>query len=314
MAEKVTVLGAGTMGHGIVQLYAQAGYDVYMYDIKDEFLEKAVARISDNLDMLIQENSITTSEKENILKRISTSTDLKEAVSGSQFVTEAVSENLTIKFVLFKQLEEVIEDDTIIASNTSTFSIQQLSEGVQKTDRLIITHFFNPAHLVPLVEVVKGPETSQDIIDRTVEVLKNIGKKPVVLKKDIPGLIANRLQAALVREAFYLLDNGIADAEDIDLAVTAGPGFRWAFIGPLETADFGGLDIWKSVVENLAPVLSKEEKIPQFVEEKVQSGNLGTKTGNGLFTYAGNEEVQRRITERDENFIRLSNIKNDNNR
>ena len=310
MAEKVTVLGAGTMGHGIAQLYAQAGYDVYMYDIKDEFLENAMTQISSNLDMLIQENSITAADKENTLKRISTSTDLKEAVSGSRFVTEAVSENLTIKFDLFKQLEEVIDNDTIIASNTSTFSIQQLSEGVQKRDRLIITHFFNPAHLVPLVEVVKGPETSQDIIDRTVEVLNNIGKKPVVLKKDIPGLIANRLQAALVREAFYLLDNGIADAEDIDLAITAGPGFRWAFIGPLETADFGGLDIWKSVVENLAPVLSKEEKIPSFVEDKVQSGNLGTKTGNGLFTYSGNDEVQRRITERDENFIRLANIKN----
>ncbi|MEI4770589.1 3-hydroxyacyl-CoA dehydrogenase family protein [Psychrobacillus sp. FJAT-51614] len=312
MAEKVTVLGAGTMGHGIVQLYAQAGYEVYMYDIKDEFLERAISRISDNLDMLIQENSITTSDKENTLNRISTTTDLREAVNGTRFVTEAVSENLTIKFDLFKQLEEVVEANTIIASNTSTFSIQQLSEGVQKKDRLIITHFFNPAHLVPLVEVVKGPETSQDIIDRTVEVLRNIGKKPVVLKKDIPGLIGNRLQAALVREAFYLLDQGVAEAEDIDLAITAGPGFRWAFIGPLETADFGGLDIWKSVVENLAPVLSKEEKIPQFVEEKVQSGNLGTKTGNGLFTYADNDEVQRRITERDENFIRLANIKNNN--
>lgn len=310
MAEKVTVLGAGTMGHGIVQLYAQAGYEVYMYDIKDEFLERAITRISDNLDMLIQESSITTSDKENTLKRISTTTDLREAVTETRFVTEAVSENLTIKFDLFKQLEEIVEDDTIIASNTSTFSIQQLSEGVQKKDRLIITHFFNPAHLVPLVEVVKGPETSQDIIDRTVEVLRNIGKKPVVLKKDIPGLIANRLQAALVREAFYLLDQGVAEAEDIDLAITAGPGFRWAFIGPLETADFGGLDIWKSVVENLAPVLSKEEKIPQFVEEKVQSGNLGTKTGNGLFTYTDNDDVQSRITERDENFIRLANIKN----
>ncbi|MFS0690861.1 3-hydroxyacyl-CoA dehydrogenase family protein [Sporosarcina sp. 179-K 8C2 HS] len=310
MAEKVTVLGAGTMGHGIAQLYAQAVYDVYMFDIKTEFLEKAMTRISDNLDMLIQENSITTAEKENTLNRIFITTDLTEAVSGTNFITEAVSENLTIKFDLFKQLEEIIEDDTIIASNTSTFSIQQLSEGVQKKDRLLITHFFNPAHLVPLVEIVKGPETSQTIIDRTVEVLNNIGKKPVVLKKDIPGLIANRLQAALVREAFYLLDNGIANAEDIDLAITAGPGFRWAFIGPLETADFGGLDIWKSVVENLAPTLSKEEKIPRFIEQKVQSGNLGTKTGNGIFSYSRDEEVRRRIIERDENFVRLATIKN----
>lgn len=297
------------MGHGIAQLYAQAGYNVYLFDIGNEFLEKAMTRISNNLDMLIQENLIAASEKENALKRISITTDIKEAVEGTQFVTEAVSENLTIKFDLFKQVEEFVEDDTIIASNTSTFSIQQLSEGVQKKGRLLITHFFNPAHLVPLVEVVKGPDTSQTIIDRTLEILNNIGKKPVVLKKDIPGLIANRLQAALVREAFYLLDNGIAEAEDIDLAITQGPGFRWAFIGPLETADFGGLDIWKSVVENLAPTLSKEEKTPHFVEQKVQSGNLGTKTGNGIFTYSGNEEVQRRIAERDENFVRLSTIK-----
>lgn len=309
MLEKVTVLGAGTMGHGIAQLYAQAGYEVHMYDIKDEYLEKAMERISNNLDMMIQEQTITEEDKNSALQHISTSTDLKEAVSGTRFVTEAVSENLKIKFELFSQLEEIVEDDVIIASNTSTFSIKELSEGVKKKDRLIITHFFNPAHLVPLVEVVKGPETSTEIIDRTVGVLKAIGKKPVVLKKDIPGLIANRLQAALVREAFYLLDNDVAEAEDIDLAITAGPGFRWAFIGPLETADFGGLDIWKSVIENLAPVLSKDEKIPPFVEEKVQSGNLGTKTGNGLFSYTDHEEIQRRIRERDEYFVRLAKIK-----
>lgn len=309
MGEKFTVLGAGTMGHGIAQLYAQAGYDVFLYDLKEEFLKGALSRISHNLDMLIQENIIAAADKEEALHHIFITTDLVEAIRDSKFITEAVSENLEIKFELFKQLEEIIEDDAIIASNTSTFSIEQLSNGVEKKDRLIITHFFNPAHLVPLVEVVKGPETAQEIIDRTVDVLKAIGKKPVVLKKDIPGLIANRLQAALVREAFYLLDRGIADAEDIDLAVTEGLGFRWAFIGPLETADFGGLDIWKSVVENLAPVLSKEEKIPQFVEDKVRNGHLGTKTGNGLFSYDCPEEVQKRIAKRDENFIKLNQIK-----
>ncbi|MEH7275826.1 3-hydroxyacyl-CoA dehydrogenase family protein [Neobacillus vireti] len=310
MGEKVTVLGAGTMGHGIAQLYAQAGYDVFLYDIKAEFLTSAVERISANLDMLIQEGVIGEKNKESALSRIFTTTNLEVAVKDTSFVTEAASENLEIKFSLFKQLEELIEDDTVIASNTSTFSLRQLSEGIQKKDRLIITHFFNPAQIVPLVEVVKGPDTAQEIIDRTVEVLKNIGKKPVVLKKDIPGFIANRLQAALVREAFYLLDEGIASAEDIDSAITDGPGFRWSFIGPLETADFGGLDIWKSVVENLAPELSKEIKVPAFVEEKVQSGKLGTKTGSGLFTYADEEEVQQKIKRRDESFVRLAKIKN----
>ncbi|SDN52082.1 3-hydroxyacyl-CoA dehydrogenase family protein [Bacillus sp. OK048] len=310
MTEKVTVLGAGTMGHGIAQLYAQAGYDVFLYDIKAEFLANAVTRISTNLNMLIQEGVIGEKEKESALSHVFTTTNLEEAVKDTSFVTEAASENLAIKFSLFKQLEELISDDTVIASNTSTFSLRQLSEGFQKKDRLMITHFFNPAQIVPLVEVVKGPDTAQEMIDRTIEVLKSIGKKPVVLKKDIPGFIANRLQAALVREAFYLLDEGIASAEDIDSAITDGPGFRWSFIGPLETADFGGLDIWKSVVENLAPVLSKEIKIPAFVEEKVQSGNLGTKSGSGLFTYADDEEVQLKIKQRDENFVRLAKIKN----
>ncbi len=310
MAEKITVLGAGTMGHGIAQLYAQAGYDVFLYDIKAEFLSNAVTRISTNLNMLIQEGVIGEKEKESALSCVFITTNLEEAVKDTIFVTEAASENLDIKFSLFNQLEELIEDDTVIASNTSTFSLRQLSEGIQKKDRLIITHFFNPAQIVPLVEVVKGPDTPQEMINRTVEILKSIGKKPVVLKKDIPGFIANRLQAALVREAFYLLDEGIASAEDIDLAITDGPGFRWSFIGPLETADFGGLDIWKSVVENLAPELSKEIKIPAFVEDKVQSGNLGTKTGSGLFTYAGDEEIQQKIKQRDENFVRLVKIKN----
>lgn len=309
MAHKVSVLGAGTMGHGIAQLYAQAGYDVYVYDIKDEFLEKAKVRISNNLDMLIQEGIMTEAGKEETFKHIFTTTNLQEAVSGSSFVTESVPENLQLKFEIYKKVEELVSDKTVIASNTSSFSIKQLSEGVQRKERFIITHFFNPAHLVPLVEVVKGIGTPPEIINHTVEVLRKIGKVPVVLKKDIPGLIANRLQAALVREAFYLLDHGIADAEDIDLAITAGPGFRWAFIGPLETADFGGLDVWKFVVENLAPVLSKDEKVPAFIDDKVKNGNLGTKTGNGIFSYSGEEEVQRRICERDKNFIRLAKIK-----
>nr|WP_106779584.1 3-hydroxyacyl-CoA dehydrogenase family protein [Lysinibacillus timonensis] len=307
--ERITVLGAGTMGHGIAQTYAQAGYEVTLYDIKNEILEIALARISDNLDLLIQENFIAPSNKETILKRIVITTNLREAVNESRFIIEAVSENLKIKFDLFKQLEKLVDEDTIIASNTSTYTIQQLSEGIEIKSRLIITHFFNPAHLVPLVEIVKGPETTQDIIEQTVQILERIEKKPIVLKKDLPGLIANRLQAALVREAFYLLEEGVADAKDIDLAVTAGPGFRWAFVGPLETADFGGLDIWKSVVENLAPTLSKEVKIPSFVNEKIVNGHLGTKTGNGLYSYKGYDQVQRRIKERDEHFIRLAKIK-----
>lgn len=306
--DKVTVLGAGTMGHGIAQLYAQAGFQVSLYDINDEILRNALTRIRNNLNLLTKDHNLNIN-KDKVLNQIAITTNLEEAVLNSHFIIEAVSENLSIKFDLFQKLEEIVDEETIIASNTSTFSIQQLAEGLQHKDRLIITHFFNPAHLVPLVEVVKGPNSSKELIDETVEMLKLIGKQPVVLKKDVPGLIANRLQAALVREAFYLLDEGVADARDIDLVITAGPGFRWAFIGPLETADFGGLDIWKSVVENLAPYLSKEETIPSSINEKIDNGQLGTKTGNGIFQYNGDDEVQKRIRERDEHFIRLGQIK-----
>ncbi|SOC42770.1 3-hydroxyacyl-CoA dehydrogenase family protein [Ureibacillus acetophenoni] len=309
--DKVTVLGAGTMGHGIAQLYAQAGFQVSLYDINNDILKNALTRITNNLNLLTKYNNLTIN-KDKVLHQISITTNLEDAVLNSHFIIEAVSENLSIKFDLFQKLEEIVDEKTIIASNTSTFSIQQLSEGLQHKDRLIITHFFNPAHLVPLVEVVKGPNTPKELIDETVEMLKQIGKQPVVLKKDVPGLIANRLQAALVREAFYLLDEGVADARDIDLAITAGPGFRWAFIGPLETADFGGLDIWKSVVENLAPHLSKEETIPSSINEKIEIGQLGTKAGNGIFQYNGDDEIQKRIRERDKQFIRLGQIKNSN--
>ncbi|MEQ6388476.1 3-hydroxyacyl-CoA dehydrogenase family protein [Bacillaceae bacterium S4-13-58] len=308
MVRNITVLGAGTMGHGIAQNYALAGYNVSLYDLKKEYLANALILIEKSLSMLVKENRISKDEQDRALTHIFMTTNFEEAVKNADFITEAVSENLDIKYKLFADLEKVISDETIVASNTSTFSISQLTEKMTIKNRLIITHFFNPAQLVPLVEIVKSNETSNEVINQTVELMKTIGKTPVVLKKDVPGLIANRLQAALVREAFYLLDEGVADARDIDRVVTSGPGFRWAFIGPLETADYGGLDIWKSVVENLAPNLSKADKVPNFINEKFLEGKLGTKTGEGIYSYS-NEIVKEEIEQRDKNFIRLNKIK-----
>ncbi|WP_085993881.1 3-hydroxyacyl-CoA dehydrogenase family protein [Oceanobacillus senegalensis] len=306
--KKITVLGAGTMGHGIAQNYALAGFNVSLYDLKSEYLTKALSFVEKSLSMLIEEGKITEGEKKETLSRIHVTTNLEEAAKDTDFVTEVVVEVLDVKHQLYQQLEEMVSPETIIASNTSTFSIAQLAEKMGRSERLIITHFFNPAQLVPLVEIVKSSKTSENVIDRTVSLMKDIGKEPVVLQKDIPGLIANRLQAALVREAFHLLEEGVADAKSIDLALTAGPGFRWAFIGPLETADFGGLDIWRSVVENLAPELSKAEKVPSFIKNKVEHGNLGTKTGEGIYSYS-KELVEKALEQRDRNFIQLGKIK-----
>ncbi|WP_249871272.1 3-hydroxyacyl-CoA dehydrogenase family protein [Oceanobacillus saliphilus] len=308
MITNITVLGSGVMGHGIAQNYALAGYTVHLYDLESSYLEKAIKLIDVNLSLLVKEEIIVPADKENALERIITTTDLQQATENSDFITEAVPEVLDIKHRLYNELESIIRQDTIIASNTSTFPISQLTKHIKHPERFIITHFFNPAQLVPLVEIVKGEDTSNLVVETTLNLMKDIGKSPVVLKKDIPGFIANRLQAALVREAFHLMETGVASPEDIDLAITAGPGVRWAFSGPLETADFGGLDIWKSVVENLAPDLSKAEKVPELISKKVKNGELGTKTGKGIYSYS-NEVIEGKLVQRDERLVKLGKIK-----
>ncbi|WP_067727139.1 3-hydroxyacyl-CoA dehydrogenase family protein [Oceanobacillus damuensis] len=308
MINNITVLGSGVMGHGIAQNYALAGYAVHLYDLKSSYLEKAMKLIDGNLSLMVKEKIIVPADKEKALERIITTTDLQIAVKDSDFITEAVPEVIEIKHSLYKQLETIIRQDTIIASNTSTFPISQLTKDIKDPERFIVTHFFNPAQLVPLVEIVKGRDTSNQVVETTLNLMKDIGKSPVVLNKDIPGFIANRLQAALVREAFHLMEMGIASPEDIDLAITDGPGVRWAFSGPLETADFGGLDIWKSVVENLAPELSKADKVPDLINEKVKNGGLGAKTGEGIYKYS-NEIIEGKLVQRDERLVKLNKIK-----
>lgn len=308
MIKKFSVIGSGVMGHGIAQLYVLAGYPVALYDIEEQYLQKALKSIENNLSLLVQESVITEQAKRDALDRIVITTDLQHAVQDVDFITEAIPEVIELKWELFKKLERYTKPETIIASNTSTFAITHLAEKMSSTYRMIITHFFNPAQLVPLVEVVRHEHTSDEVVQATMELMKAIGKSPILLKKDIPGFIANRLQAALAREAFSLLQAGVADAADIDLAVTAGPGFRWSFIGPIETADYGGLDIWKRVIENLAPELDKSKKAPAIIEELVDNGKLGVKTGEGIFAYK-EKTVTQKIKERDEFFIRLAKLK-----
>jgi 3-hydroxybutyryl-CoA dehydrogenase len=181
-------------------------------------------------------------------------------------------------------------------------------EKASFAERMVITHFFNPGHLVPLVEIVQHDETKPEIVKTTMDLMREIGKSPILLKKEIAGFIANRLQTALMREAFYLLKEGVADAEDIDTAITAGPGFRWAFTGPIEIADFGGLDTWQRVFDNVSPVLDQSKEAPDLIRDLVAEGKLGTKSGEGIFTYE-ESTVSQKINERDRNFIKLGKLK-----
>jgi 3-hydroxybutyryl-CoA dehydrogenase len=173
---------------------------------------------------------------------------------------------------------------------------------------MVITHFFNPAHLIPLVEIVQNKVPRPDVVPITLDLMRSIGKSPVLLNKEIPGFIANRLQIALAREVFHLLEEGVASAEDIDLAITSGPGFRWAFIGPIEIADFGGLDTWQRVFDNVAPVLNQSNQAPDILKDLVSQGKLGTKSCEGIFKYDA-ATVAHKIRERDRHFIRLGKIK-----
>ncbi|WP_141994556.1 3-hydroxyacyl-CoA dehydrogenase family protein [Bacillus sp. B4EP4a] len=308
MIKKIAIIGSGVMGSGIAQSFAVSGYFVTINDIKEELLYHAQNRISENLSLLIEEGTLTDQEKQGALANITYSVDLEGAVRDADFIIEAIPEVLELKLNLYQQMEEIIKPDAIVASNTSTFPISQLMEKASFADRMVITHFFNPGHLVPLVEIVKHDETKPEIVKTTMDLMRKIGKSPILLKKEIAGFIANRLQTALMREAFYLLKEGVADAEDIDTAITAGPGFRWAFTGPIEIADFGGLDTWQRVFDNVSPVLDQSKEAPDLIRDLVAKGKLGTKSGEGIFTYEGSA-VSQKINERDRNFIKLGKLK-----
>ncbi|MGW6661620.1 MULTISPECIES: 3-hydroxyacyl-CoA dehydrogenase NAD-binding domain-containing protein [Peribacillus] len=308
MIKKIAIIGSGVMGSGIAQSFAVSGHFVTINDIKDELLHRAQNRISENLSLLIEEGVLTDQEKQVALAHITYSVDLEGAVRDADFIIEAIPEVIELKLNLYEQMEEIIKPDAIVASNTSTFPISQLMEKASFADRMIITHFFNPGHLVPLVEIVKHDETKPEIVKTTMDLMRKIGKSPILLKKEIAGFIANRLQTALMREAFYLLKEGVANAEDIDTAITAGPGFRWAFTGPIEIADFGGLDTWQRVFDNVSPALDQSKEAPDLISDLVAEGKLGTKSGEGIFTYE-ESTVSQKINERDRNFIKLGKLK-----
>ncbi|MBT2646798.1 3-hydroxyacyl-CoA dehydrogenase family protein [Bacillus sp. ISL-34] len=308
MIKKIAIIGSGVMGSGIAQSFAVSGYFVTINDIKEELLYRAQNRISENLSLLIEEGVLTDEEKQGALAHITYSVDLEGAVRDADFIIEAIPEVIELKLNLYEQMEEIIKPDAIVASNTSTFPISQLMEKASFAERMVITHFFNPGHLVPLVEIVQHDETKPETVKTTMDLMRKIGKSPILLKKEIAGFIANRLQTALMREAFYLLKEGVANAEDIDTAITAGPGFRWAFTGPIEIADFGGLDTWQRVFDNVSPVLDQSKEAPDLIRDLVAKGKLGAKSGEGIFTYE-ESTVSQKINERDRNFIKLGKLK-----
>jgi 3-hydroxybutyryl-CoA dehydrogenase len=308
MERRVAVIGAGVMGHGIAQLFAQAGAAVRLQDAETARLATGLAALEASLSLLVEEEAISPQEAAAARSRVRPTTSLEAALAGADLVVEAIPELLDAKLELFDRIERLVGDDTLIASNTSTLPISQLAARARRPERMVIAHFFNPAQFIPLVEVLPHPAMPPAVVERVLAAMRAIGKHPVLLRREVPGFVANRLQAAVVREAFHLAELGVASLADIDAVMTEGPGFRWSFVGPAEAADLGGLDTWQRVLDNLLPELSSATRAPEAIRERVARGELGAKTGRGL---AGHEAgaLAARIQARDRYLIRLAALK-----
>lgn len=301
--EKIAIIGCGTMGHSIALSAAWSGYDVKMYGIAVEELERALAGINDKLHVLVDHDLLATEEVQAVEARISTVTTIEEAVKDATFIIEAVPERLELKQQIFKQLDELCEPTVILASNTSAISPTDIAAKTQHPERTVITHFWHPAHLIPLVEVVRGSKTNDETIERSMALMDDMNKKPIEVKKEAPGFVGNRLQFALLREAQYILQEGIATKEDIDAAVLYSIGRRLPVTGPFLSADMGGLDVYTDISNYLYKDLSTAKQSASSMQQLVDAGELGSKTGKGYYEWSA-EFTDGMNTEREKELIR----------
>ena len=281
-------IGTGTMGSGTALVFALGGYRVNLYGRTQASLDRGLKRISSSM-ALLSENGLISEEEQVILSRINCFTDLSLAVRKADFVIESVAEDLEVKKAVFREMETLCSPEAILATNTSGLSPTLISEALEKKDRFLVSHFWNPPHLMPVVELVPGKFTSGDTVKVTGELLEKIGKKPVSLKKEAPGFIGNRLQFALLREALHIVDEGIASKEDVDRTMRFSLGRRLADTGPLESTDLGGLDIFYNVASYLFKDLSNTPEVSSILKDPATRGDLGAKTGKGIYQWTGSK-------------------------
>ncbi len=282
--KRVAVIGAGTMGHSIAQVFAACGIEVNLADVKQEILEHALRLMKGNLKTLVEYGTVKEREVPSILGRIHTTTDIQAAARGTDFVLEAVVEVAEIKKKVFKLLDEACGEETILASNTSGLEIFKIIE-VRNPSRAVVTHWFAPPHIIPLVEVVPGPETTPAVVRFAAKLMERMGKKPVVMRQFVQRFIVNRLQNAIILTALEMLENNWATPEEIDLAVKTSLGVRLPIVGVVQSLDFNGLNLINDVLKSIG------KNIP-LIEEKVKQGHLGPSTSKGLFDYGGRTEEE----------------------
>jgi len=282
--ERIVITGAGTMGANIALEFAVHGREVTLCDAKPEALERAGERMLASAQVL-QRHGLLNAEPAAVVRRVVCTPDPVHALAAAELVIEAVPEDLALKHRVLRELEAACSEQTILASNTSTFMPSKLAVSLRLPRRLLVAHYWNPAHLVPLVELVPHAQTAPETLAAMHELLETCGKRPIVVKKEVPGFIGNRLAFALQREAMALVAQGVATPDDIDTVVRTGFGRRIPVTGIFGTADLGGLDVYAAICDVLFPELCADRAAPELLRQRVAAGKLGVKTGAGWREY-----------------------------
>jgi len=281
--KNITVIGAGTMGNGIAHTFAQKDFNVNLVDISADALEIALATINKNLDRMVEKERITETEKENTLTNITTYTNIQEGVKGVDLVVEAATENIDLKLKIFKQLDEICDTNTLLATNTSSISITKIASVTKRPTQVIGMHFMNPVPVMKLVEVIRGYATSDEVTERVMEMSRTLGKSPVEVN-DYPGFVANRILMPMINESIETLFQGVAGVEEIDTVMMLGMAHP---MGPLHLADFIGLDVCLSILEVMHQGFGNPKYAPNpLLVNMVTAGKLGVKSGEGFYNYS----------------------------
>lgn len=287
--KNIAVIGAGTMGNGIAHTFAQFNYNVQLIDISQASLDRGIATISKNLDRMVAKEKITEADKEKTLSNITTYTSIKEGTQYASLVVEAATENLDLKLKIFKELDEVCPDDTILASNTSSISITQIGAATNRPEMVIGMHFMNPVPIMKLVEIIRGYNTSDEVMKFTVDLTKAINKIPVEVN-DYPGFVANRILMPMINESVETLYNGVAGVQEIDTVMKLGMAHP---MGPLQLADFIGLDVCLSILEVMHDGFKNPKYAPcPLLVNMVRAGKLGVKSGEGFYDYSESRKAE----------------------
>ena len=288
--KNIAVIGAGTMGNGIAHTFAQYNYNVQLIDISEKSLNNALVAINKNLDRMVIKEKITTTEKERTLANITTYTSIKEGTQYASLVIEAATENLELKLKIFKELDDVCPDDTILATNTSSISITQIAEITTRPEKVIGMHFMNPVPVMKLVEIIRGYNTSDEVTKFIVDLTKKVNKVPVEVN-DYPGFVANRILLPMINEAIETLFNGVAGVTEIDTVMKLGMAHP---MGPLQLADFIGLDFCLSILEVMYNGFKNPKYAPcPLLVNMVRAGKLGVKSGEGFYDYSKSKKSEK---------------------